>query len=332
MNDTAWLGADADLDGEGSELDEVRLPRIQGGSRPRPQHLIVTLLGDYWFARGEHLPSAALVGLAEEFHVSAASARTALSRLGRRGLMASSRAGRHTYYGLTPRTEEVMRNARERIFSFGIPPEHEWDGTWLMVTFSVPQYQRDVRHILRKRLRWLGFAPLYDGVWVSARAVVDEVRDTIAECGVELAAVFRAEPLFSTTDPDAPHHPLSAWDLTALRETYEEFVVRFEPVRDRMTGGTIGASEALVERTAIMDIWRSFPGVDPELPEEVLPADWPRNRARELFAEVYDGLGPLAEARFVQILSRYETDLVDLVHHYTTGAVHGTPARSSLAM
>lgn len=232
-----WLGEDAELDGDGDggDDDEVRLPRVQRGSRPRPQHLIVTLLGDYWFERGEHLPSAALVGLADEFDVTAASARTALSRLGRRGLMTSSKTGRHTYYGLTARTEEVMRNARERIFSFGLPQDHAWDGSWLMVTFSVPQELRDVRHILRKRLRWLGFAPLYDEVWVSARPVADEVRTTIAQCGIEQAAVFRAEALFSTTDAGPLHHPLSAWDLLALREVYEQFIERFGVVRDRMT-------------------------------------------------------------------------------------------------
>jgi len=81
-----------------------------------------------------------------------------------------------------------------------------------------------------------------------------------------------------------------------------------------------------------MDTWRSFPGVDPQLPDEVLPADRPRNRAHEIFAEVYDGLGPLAEARFTQILNRYETDLVELVHHYTTASVRGAGVSPTHAM
>lgn len=39
--------------------DEVHLPRSQNGSSP--QHLLITLLGDYWLTREELLPSAALV-------------------------------------------------------------------------------------------------------------------------------------------------------------------------------------------------------------------------------------------------------------------------------
>ena len=56
----------------------VDLPRVQTGANP--QHLIVTLLGDYWSGRTEHLPSAGLVALASEFDITPASARAALSR------------------------------------------------------------------------------------------------------------------------------------------------------------------------------------------------------------------------------------------------------------
>ncbi|HEY3240474.1 MAG TPA: hypothetical protein VGL92_12965, partial [Acidimicrobiia bacterium] len=62
---------------------------VWGVSTVSPRHLLLTLLGDYWFGRTEHLPSAALVRLLEEFGVSATAARTALSRLARRGLLES---------------------------------------------------------------------------------------------------------------------------------------------------------------------------------------------------------------------------------------------------
>ncbi|WP_326709836.1 MULTISPECIES: hypothetical protein [unclassified Streptomyces] len=39
-----------------------------------------------------------------------------------------------------------------------------------MAAFSIPEQQRHVRHRVRSYLRWLGFAPLFDGLWVSAHA------------------------------------------------------------------------------------------------------------------------------------------------------------------
>src|SRR3954468_7480959 len=153
-------------------VDDVDLPRAQAGAQP--QHLVVTLFGDYWLGRSEHLPSAGLVALAGEFGVSPTSARAALSRLARRGLLTPSKSGRNTFYGLTGRAERVLRDGQARIMSFGRTPAEQWGGTWVIVVFSVPERRRDVRHALRTRLRWLGFASLYDGVWVSPRPVAAE--------------------------------------------------------------------------------------------------------------------------------------------------------------
>ena len=61
-----------------------------------------------------------------------------------------------------------IRRSVKTIFSFGRSPE-PWDGMWSLVAFSIPEEHRAARDELRKALRWLGFAPLYDGLWVSPR-------------------------------------------------------------------------------------------------------------------------------------------------------------------
>jgi phenylacetic acid degradation operon negative regulatory protein len=80
----------------------------------------------------------------------------------------------------------------------------------------------------------------------------------------------------------------------------------------------VGASEALVARTAVMDEWRNFPNLDPDLPPELLPQPWPRADARKVFVEVYNGLGPLAQARFRQVLAELSPELADLARFHTT--------------
>jgi phenylacetic acid degradation operon negative regulatory protein len=306
---------------EETGADDLRLPRLQEGARP--QHLIITLFGDYWRGRSEHLPSAGLVALVSEFGVSSGSARAALSRLGRRGLLTSSKAGRRTFYGPAPGTAEVMWACTDRIFSFGVEDSCPWDGTWLVVAFSVPEEQRDLRYVLRTRLRWLGFAALYDGVWVSPRADAAATEAAILGCGVQQASIFRATSLHAAGEPGLGRDPLSAWDLGELAGAYTDFIERFEPVYERVVSGEIRAGEALVERTAIMDTWRAFAALDPGLPAELLPAGWPRPRAHEIFAQVYDSLGPLAEARFRQVVSPHAPELAALAHHFTSRAAAG---------
>ncbi len=290
---------------------EVSLPRTQAG--PNPQHLILTLLGDYWMGRTAHLPSAGLVDLAAEFGITPTSARAALSRLARRGLLESSKVGRRTYYGLTPRAESVLEDGAHRIVTFGLA-QGPWDGSWVVVIFSVPEEQRDIRHVLRARLRWLGFAPLYDGVWVSPRAGVDEATGLLDELGVVSSTVLVSRVARVTDGGD----PLRAWDLDALRAGYEAFIAEFAPILERIEGGDVGSAEALVARTRVMDVWRQFPNLDPGLPEDALPEGWPRREAREVFARVYDELGPLAEARVQQILAERDPELATQARHGTT--------------
>jgi phenylacetic acid degradation operon negative regulatory protein len=290
---------------------ELDLPRAQAGAQP--QHLLLTLLGDYWFQRDEHLPSAALVDLLAEFGVSAVGARAALSRLARRGLLHSSKSGRRTYYGLTPRAAGVLTDGLRRIVSFGVE-EPDWDGRWTVAAFSVPEEQRDLRHALRTRLRWLGMAPLYDGVWVSPRRVADDVLSILDELAVPAATVF----VGTTPRAAGGRDPINAWDLDGLRLTYERLLEEFGPLRERARSGRVGTAEALVARTALMDSWRNLPNLDPELPRELLPRPWPRDDARRLFLELYDGLAPLAEARVRQVVAAHDPALAALVHSHGT--------------
>jgi phenylacetic acid degradation operon negative regulatory protein len=95
--------------------------------------------------------------------------------------------------------------------------------------------------------------------------------------------------------------------------------------------GQVGAAEALVARTRVMDVWRQFPNLDPELPEDALPGGWPRRRAQAIFADAYDALGPLAEVRFQQIVGEDVPDLARHARHFTTRSVTRRAGRKAAA-
>ncbi|HZO37074.1 MAG TPA: PaaX family transcriptional regulator C-terminal domain-containing protein [Solirubrobacteraceae bacterium] len=291
--------------------DEARedgrgLPRSQVGTTP--QHLLMTLFGDYWSGHHEHLPSAALVDLLAEFDVTQASARAALNRLTRRELLQSTKLGRQTYYGLAPHALELLQETARRIVAFGTQEVRSWDGSWTLVAFSVPEAQRRVRYAVRTRLRWLGFAALFDGLWCSPWDERDAALAALSELGIASATVMRAG-----IDPRSTLQALDAWDLEEVREKYLEFEAEFTPILDQARKGRLTASRALVERTKVMDSWRSFLGDEPDLPAELLPGDWPRARMRELFIDVYDSLAPVAKGRCQQVIAQHAPELAELV-------------------
>jgi phenylacetic acid degradation operon negative regulatory protein len=286
------------------------LPRSQVGSSP--QHLLTTLLGDYWLQRSEHLPSAALVALLGEFDVSVTGARAALSRLARRGLLVTSKQGRNSFYGIAPSAVDALSAGGYRFVSFGTDRE-QWDGHWTLASFSLSEEKSELRYPLRSQLRWLGFAPLYDGLWVSPRPVAEQCRDALNDLGLSEVTVFRAVEVDGVGRP-----PIEAWDLDELKQMYSGFVETWGPLRDRAHRGDIGAAAALEARTRIMDSWRGFPSRDPDLPTQLLPLHWPRSEAREVFVEVYDALGPLAAMRVRQVVDRFSPELAVLVEHRDT--------------
>lgn len=313
------VAVDASVTNGEVELDERGGLAFAGGaSGRRPPRLLLTLLGDYWWQRTEPLPSAGLVMLLAEFGVSDAAARAALSRLVRNGLLITSKEGRRTFHRLSDRAAAILDDGARRIFSFGLSTS-DWDGMWSVVAFSIPEHSRASRHLLREQLRWLGFAPLYDGVWVSPRDHAAQATRQLAELGIDTATVFRATTVPGTPDGGLPQ---GAWDLDVLRAEYDSFISSTRTLRERTQAGTVSPTEALVARTEVMNQWRGFPGLDPELPDELLPAGWPRGQARELFISTYDALGPLAEHRVRQVLARCAPDLAPLAtHHRSDSAI-----------
>jgi phenylacetic acid degradation operon negative regulatory protein len=304
----------------------------------RPPRLLLTLLGDYWWQRTESLPSAAIVGLLAEFGVSDSAARAALSRLTRNGLLVTSRSGRRTFVRLSQRAADVLDDGGRRIFSFGATPA-PWDGMWSLVAFSIPEEHRAARDELRKELRWLGFAPLYDGLWVCPRDHAGDVMARLKDLGISTATAFRATALPAVTavgaggadDADGPGGPggpggtlvtadipARAWDLSGLRDRYQEFTEFAGLLRDQTVAGEITTADALVARTRVMNEWRAFPAMDPDLPDELLPPAWPRAAARDLFITCYDLLGPLAARRVRQIIARYSPELAGRAAYHSS--------------
>ena len=278
----------------------------------RPPRLLLTLLGDYWWQRTEPLPTAAIVALLAEFGVSDSAARAALSRLTRNGLLITSKSGRRTFSRLSPRAAAILDDGARRIFSFG-GANQPWDGMWSLVAFSIPDDNRAARDALRKQLRWLGFAPLYDGLWISPRDHASEVIGSLKDLGVGTATAFRAMSV--PADDQVPAH---AWDLAGLRMRYEHFTGFARHLRDETAAGRVPPAEALIARTRVMDEWRAFPALDPDLPVELLPPAWPRTQARELFIACYDLLGPLAARRVRQIIARYNPEIADRAAYHSS--------------
>ncbi|WFE20563.1 PaaX family transcriptional regulator C-terminal domain-containing protein [Solwaraspora sp. WMMD937] len=293
--------------------DDLRIPRAQVGSSP--QHLLATLLGEYLDSSDADLPSAAVIAILAEFGVSESSARAALSRLVKRGLIATRGTGRPPVYHLTPAAIARHRSRMRHFLNFGADPP-QWSGEWLMVSFSIPSPGQAPRHAVRRALSALRFVGLYDSVWIRPGSDAEPVKRALDEVLREVTGA-RWSVMHVRFDEEAgPHGPAGAYDLAGLAAAYSSFIARFAPLRTSVRNGQVDAVSALVARTSAMDSWRRFPDTDPDLPAHLLPDPWPRQQAREIFLDIHAALGSLAQARLVEVVTPYWPDAASWITHF----------------
>ncbi|WP_313821556.1 PaaX family transcriptional regulator C-terminal domain-containing protein [Citricoccus sp.] len=264
-----------------SNLEDLRSVVTEG---QRGRSLLVTLMAEYWSEEGVRAPSGALVDLMEQLSVSASATRTLLSRLTREGRLVNAREGRRSFYALSPSAHHRLAEGFDVIRNFGSGLEPV-DRGWTMVLFSIPEDQRSVRQQLRKGLSWMGFAPLYDGAWVSSRARGEQALSLCRDLGVESASVVRGSIVAGGTQFG---DPTDAWDLDFARQLYVSFTALLTDPLQRLRAGHLAPVEAMRARTETINVFRGFPRFDPDLPLGSLTPEWPRQGARDAFVELYE--------------------------------------------
>ena len=269
------------------------------GLEAQPQDLVMTFLGAYVVPHERPVWSGGLVTLLGDFGFSTGASRVALARMVRRGGLERLRNGRLVSYRPTPRTVALLEEGDRRIFSLGREPHRAelWTALW----HAIPEERRLERGRLARRLRFLGFGSVQDGMWISPHDREREVVALIDELQVGgYAGVMVGRPAAAL---DFRALVSRAWDLDALDERYRAFMDEFSP--SATAGGRRGMDEreAFLLRTRLVHVFRRFPALDPELPDELMHAPAHRADAVALFHRVYAALAPSAQRHFDAVTS-----------------------------
>ncbi|MFD9485202.1 PaaX family transcriptional regulator C-terminal domain-containing protein [Streptomyces sp. NPDC059991] len=265
-----------------------------------PRSLIVTLYGAYGRETAGSLAVAELIRLLAAVGVDAPSVRSSVSRLKRRGLLVPERtASGAAGYALSADARQLLDDGDRRIYPHARPRAR--DG-WVLAVFSVPESERNKRHVLRSRLAGLGFGTAAPGVWIAPARLYDETRHTLER--LQLAPyvdLFQGEHLGFAPTAEAVAR---WWDLTAIAKQHDEFLGLHEPALRAWetrahTSSEVPPEEAYRDYLLALDSWRRLPYADPGLPAALLPPDWPGERSAEVFRRLHARLRD-AGAAFVR--------------------------------
>jgi phenylacetic acid degradation operon negative regulatory protein len=256
------------------------------GSAPS---LLRTIIGAYLRGLGGWIAISELIRLMGAVGVSPAHTRTAVLRVKQKGLLVPQSRGGQNGYLLNPDAVPMLERGDRRIYNFR---QQRNGGPWCLISFSLPETQRDSRHQLRRRLEWIGCGTVAAGLWICPAFLTDEVEEILVDLRLRTAAT-----LFIADTPQTSGSLAEAaakwWDLDRLAALHRRFI--------RAVGDVTPAhspSEAFGRYVTALDQWRILPYLDPGLQPSALPDDWPGFESVALFDRVKWNLAPLAD-RFV---------------------------------
>ena len=229
-----------------------------------------TFVGLFLRDLGGWISVSQLLTLLSEASIAPALARNALTRVKRQGLLepeSRTIAGTNIAgYRLGAGAEAMLSRGDERIFHERRIPE---GGTWCLVSFTVEETRREVRHQARRQLHLLGADTVAPGLWIVGAHLTAEAQALLQHSDLT-ATIIHSQHI-------TPFRSAAWWDLEALAATHETFIQHATALTEEPS--------AFVRYLHLVDRWRLIPSIDPGLPESALPNPWPGTRSLALFRE-----------------------------------------------
>ena len=261
------------------------IARLQRGLVLRANSVLITIYGDVVAQRGQAVWLGSLIQLADLFGLSARLVRTSAFRLSADDWLACTRLGRRSFYALTAAGLQRVQHAQRRIYDFKLP---EWDGLWTLAILGAG-IPASARLHLKRELRWEGFGELSSNVFAHPHASHTSLKDILrASSAVEKTVVLSAQSIAGYSGKPLQTVMHATFKLDQVEAAFKQFVTRFEPVQQHAV--TLNPAEAFFVRTLLIHEYRKVLLRDPNLPQALLPANWPGLHARQLCESLYGQL------------------------------------------
>jgi phenylacetic acid degradation operon negative regulatory protein len=243
--------------------------------------LLRTIIGCYLRCLGGWIASAALMELMTTVGVNQTRTRTAILRMRSKGMLTIEIRDGRAGYALEPAALPRLARGDRRIYS---PRAMSVSDRWCLISYSIPESRRQLRHQLRRRLSWIGCGTVSAALWICPEYLTSDVEDILTDLGIrEEAVIFLASE--SRLDGGLEQAVAQWWDLPAIAARHQTFLSGYGSVAD-----DLAPRQAFATWMGCLDTWRVIPYVDPGLPLAWLPADWPGNRSIPLFADLRERL------------------------------------------
>lgn len=296
----------------------------------RANSLIITVYGDSIAPHGGSVWLGSFIKLVRPLGLNDRLVRTSVFRLSQDHWLESEHIGRRSYYGLTATGRRRFEHAHRRIYFL---PKERWEGDWQIVLTTSSELTPAQREAMRKELQWEGFGLIAPGVLAHPSVNMESLMDILQGTGaLDKVVVLRAKSVGELTGRPLRELVRECWNLGLVAQNYKRFLDHFHPVLRALKGAReLDPEQCFVVRTLLMHEYRRTLLRDPQLPEQLLPTDWPGGAARQLCYELYALTQSRAESHLMAVLETAEGRLPEAAPYVFErfGGMDASPIKKS---
>lgn len=253
---------------------------------PKARSLILTAWGDTVFAFGGEVWLGSVVKLMQPLGLDERLVRTSIQRLiADEWLEARSHGKKRDIFMAGPRIEET-RKVQQKIYHRQGP---DWQGKWHLLIANPSSPAK--RESLRRELTWLGYASLSPNQYIHPHDCWPMAQSRLAAKGLgkDISHRFEAVSLQAAT-------PLvELWPLDQMRADWQQLGDAFTAINREIDHQLPDPATCFMLRTLAVHAIRRIILRDPDLPDHLLPGNWPAKQARDAFYRLWTKLRASAD-------------------------------------
>jgi phenylacetic acid degradation operon negative regulatory protein len=275
----------------------------------------MTVFGDSIAPRGGSVWLGSLIALLAQFGISERLVRTAVYRLTDEGWLEAVREGRRSQYRLSAQGEKRFLRAHHRVYASS---STQWDGRWTLVHVLTSATSAQ-KLLLKKELTWEGFAAIAPTLFAYPGEKTEALHELLQRTRTsKIVTILSATDAGLTNALPLSTHVTTAWPLKEARLSYKKFLSRFDSLQELLAAQkNIQPEQAFVLRTLLIHDYRRALLTDPNLPNELLGAEWPGDAAYTLSQTIYKKIEKSADKQVATILSLEQQDVPPIDKRFT---------------
>lgn len=150
-----------------------------------------------------------------------------------------------------------------------------WDGCFVLVIFDIKETNRRSRNCLRRKLNELGFGMMQRSIWISPYHFENLLQECINKYNLHDAVFILKDKKLGIKN--LKQFARCVWKLDRVEKSYQSIMEKSAYLENLKNSGDG------LKRDLVASYFKTL-SIDPLLPKEFLPSDWPQSSALSIIS------------------------------------------------